>query len=156
MTLNEYQSEAEKTAIYGNQSNVIYPVLGLVDEASEVLEKIANKIDWSNKQNISFEDIFTQVILYGKAAGKLKKEIRDTKNEWIHKQIVNLAEQIKNLPNSNELKQDITKELGDVLWYIAILARDFGITLDEIGQTNIAKLRDRQLRGKLGGSGDER
>lgn len=52
--------------------------------------------------------------------------------------------------------EDMVSELGDILWYLAVLARDCGIDLDEIASKNIAKLRDRQARGVLGGSGDNR
>ena len=49
-----------------------------------------------------------------------------------------------------------SKELGDVLWYLANAAADVGLTLDEVAQQNLGKLRDRQERGVLGGSGDTR
>lgn len=51
---------------------------------------------------------------------------------------------------------DLTKELGDVLWFISQLATFYGLSLDEIGKMNIAKLTDRKLRNKIGGSGDTR
>jgi hypothetical protein len=40
MTFNEYQSKAVETAIYGTGSTIIYPALGLANEAGEVLGKI--------------------------------------------------------------------------------------------------------------------
>ncbi|WP_430789292.1 nucleoside triphosphate pyrophosphohydrolase family protein [Actinoplanes sp. G11-F43] len=52
--------------------------------------------------------------------------------------------------------EDLKKELGDILWYLTILADHFGLTLDEVATTNVAKLADRQARGVLGGSGDDR
>lgn len=52
--------------------------------------------------------------------------------------------------------KDITKELGDVLWYIAVLADYLGISLDDIASQNIEKLASRQVRGVLRGSGDNR
>ena len=57
---------------------------------------------------------------------------------------------------SDAQRSALTKELGDVLWYIASVAADMGVSLDEVGEAHIAKLADRQTRGKLGGSGDER
>lgn len=52
----------------------------------------------------------------------------------------------------NELK----KELGDVLWYIAALSTDLGISMDEVAELNIQKLSSRQKRNALGGNGDNR
>jgi NTP pyrophosphatase (non-canonical NTP hydrolase) len=50
----------------------------------------------------------------------------------------------------------MAKELGDVLWYVAQLATELELELDEIARENVEKLRSRQRRGVLAGSGDER
>jgi NTP pyrophosphatase (non-canonical NTP hydrolase) len=50
----------------------------------------------------------------------------------------------------------IAKELGDVLWYLAVLADHLDLSLDDIATANLAKLASRQSRGVLGGSGDNR
>ncbi|MFZ2126076.1 MAG: nucleoside triphosphate pyrophosphohydrolase family protein [Candidatus Microsaccharimonas sp.] len=52
--------------------------------------------------------------------------------------------------------EDLKKELGDILWYIATLADYFDIPLEDIGAKNIEKLASRLERGKLSGSGDNR
>lgn len=51
---------------------------------------------------------------------------------------------------------DVKKELGDVLWMVAAIADDNGLSLSEIAEHNIAKLIDREQRGVIDGSGDNR
>lgn len=75
----------------------------------------------------------------GEVAEKLKKIIRD-----------------KDSVVSEEDKRELAKELGDVLWYLAVFAHDLGVPMDEIAQTNLDKLQSRKDRGVLGGSGDNR
>jgi hypothetical protein len=43
-----------------------------------------------------------------------------------------------------------------VLWYVAVLAADLGLSLDAIAEGNVAKLASRRERGALGGEGDRR
>lgn len=57
---------------------------------------------------------------------------------------------------SDERKAAMSKELGDVLWYVAQLATEIGLDLDEIAEQNLEKLFSRQARGVLSGSGDDR
>lgn len=75
----------------------------------------------------------------GEVLGKLKKLLRD-------KEGAIEAEDV----------EAIASECGDVLWYLAILTRDLGISLDHVAENNIKKLKDRQERNALGGSGDNR
>ena len=44
-------------------------------------------------------------------------------------------------------REKLTKELGDVLWYIAALAAEINVTLDEVAQMNVDKLRARYPDG---------
>ena len=55
---------------------------------------------------------------------------------------------------SNE--EDIIKELGDVLFYVAALSNFFNSDLSEVALKNLEKLKDRKARGKIKGSGDDR
>ncbi len=57
---------------------------------------------------------------------------------------------------SAQQRRALTAELGDVLWYVAVLAADLGVELEAVGAANLGKLASRQARGVLGGSGDER
>ncbi len=53
-------------------------------------------------------------------------------------------------------KQEIKKELGDVVWYIAVFAHSLGLTFEEVMELNVAKLKDRDKRGVIKGQGDNR
>lgn len=53
-------------------------------------------------------------------------------------------------------QEQLAKEVGDVLWYVAMMAKEFGYTLEEVAQMNIDKLESRYNRGAIQGEGDER
>lgn len=55
-----------------------------------------------------------------------------------------------------KLKQAVSAELGDVLWYVAQLATELNISLDDIAAQNMEKLYSRLDRVKLHGAGDTR
>lgn len=75
----------------------------------------------------------------GETADKIKKILRD-----------------KDGTVSDEDRESVTKELGDVLWYVAAIARYLGVDLYEVAEGNINKLESRYQRNKLHGAGDER
>lgn len=50
----------------------------------------------------------------------------------------------------------LRKELGDVLWMVAMVAAEYGLDLQDVAAANLAKLADRQKRGVINGSGDDR
>ena len=50
----------------------------------------------------------------------------------------------------------IKKELGDVLWYVAMVARELDLSLEDVAQANLDKLASRKERGVLSGNGDNR
>ena len=78
----------------------------------------------------------------GEVAGKAKKQIRDGAN-WSGEQ-------------REEHRQTMSDELGDVQWYVAEMAKNLNITLEELMCRNLEKLRSRAERGVLQGSGDKR
>jgi NTP pyrophosphatase (non-canonical NTP hydrolase) len=57
---------------------------------------------------------------------------------------------------SDERRAAMAKELGDVLWYVAQLASELGLALEDVARETLEKLGSRQRRGVLSGSGDER
>ena len=76
----------------------------------------------------------------GEVAGKVKKLIRD-------------GEDVEGF----ELKKiAIASEIGDVLWYCAMMAKEVGVPLNDIMKENLKKLHSRKERGTLHGSGDNR
>ena len=109
MNFSDYQTRSRATAQYPSIGHpVIYPVLGLANEAGEV-------------------------------AGKVKKIFRD-----------------KGGAIGDAEREALKAELGDVLWYIAQVCTELGLSLDDAAESNLAKLLDRQQRGKIRGDGDNR
>lgn len=53
-------------------------------------------------------------------------------------------------------KEDLTKELGDVLWYLSALSGDLEIDLEDVAIANYKKLKSRMERNVISGSGDNR
>ena len=75
----------------------------------------------------------------GELAGKVKKIFRD-----------------KGGVISDEDRQALKYELGDVLWYMAQIATELDLDLQEVAQANIEKLFSRLERGMIKGEGDYR
>jgi NTP pyrophosphatase (non-canonical NTP hydrolase) len=75
----------------------------------------------------------------GEVANKVKKIIRDGSDS-----------------KDEKLVSEIKAEIGDCLWYIAVLADDFNIKLSDIASANIEKLALRQKNNTIHGSGDDR
>lgn len=75
----------------------------------------------------------------GEVAEKLKKVLRDDKGVM-----------------TEETKEAVKKELGDVQWYVAYLAHKLGFTLQEVAEANLKKLYARETKGTRRGSGDDR
>jgi NTP pyrophosphatase (non-canonical NTP hydrolase) len=56
------------------------------------------------------------------------------------------AEYKKHIRDKSSYKQyqsKLSEELGDVLWYIATIANDSGLNLEEIASNNIKKINER-------------
>lgn len=75
----------------------------------------------------------------GEVAGKVKKIFRD-----------------KGGIISDDDREALKHELGDVLWYLTQICTELNLTLEEVAAANLEKLFSRQARGQLGGEGDAR
>ena len=75
----------------------------------------------------------------GEVAEKFKKIIRD-----------------KDGVISDEDKQEIVKELGDILWYVNAVADLLGSSLNEVATKNLDKVLSRKARNQTRGNGDNR
>jgi len=75
----------------------------------------------------------------GEVAGKIKKIFRD-----------------KGGTISEEDRQALKYELGDVLWYLTQICTELGLSLEEVAQANLEKLFSRLERGQIRGEGDYR
>jgi len=68
-----------------------------------------------------------------------------------------VANKVKKIMRDGHFDRDaIADEIGDCLWYIAALCRDLNVDLSAVADRNLKKLRDREKRGTLKGSGDNR
>lgn len=121
-------------------------------EFNEYQEKALTTAIYLEKFKLIFENLPEPIIKYlglsytsnglgevGEIQGKIKKILRD--------QGGNVTE---------ENKEDLKKELGDVLWYVAAMCSELGLSMDDVAKTNIDKLFSRKERNVLTGSGDNR
>ena len=83
-----------------------------------------------------------------KILNSMKKHFRDNEYE------VTMENCIAEMPA--ELRLEMAKEAGDILWYLTAIASDLGYSLEEVASLNLEKLADRKDRGVLKGSGDHR
>ena len=75
----------------------------------------------------------------GEVQGKIKKIIRDDGGNITPEHI-----------------EAIAFEIGDIMWYMASLCDNLGISLEDVANKNINKLKSRRDRNTLHGSGDNR
>lgn len=130
---------SEETPIYGNEPTYIAEPPGI--SGMTLNEYQLNALETAVYPE-EYSIVYPALGMAGEAgevADKVKKVIRDNNADF------------------SSLKcEEIAMEIGDVLWYCAVLADRIGYRLDTIARMNNRKLKSRQLRGKLGGSGDNR
>lgn len=107
-------------------------------ELNEYGKKAAEFAIYDQKWNLIYP-ILGLASESGEIAGKFKKVLRDNNGEL-----------------TSDTKQMCIAELGDVLWYVAAIARDLDSSLEEVAMINLGKLQSRKDRNCLKGSGDNR
>ena len=125
---------------------------GLQMNFNEYQQKASTTAIYLNKVKERFPELPSEVVKIlgisyvanglgevGEVQGKVKKLIRDCGGEITQDKI-------------NEL----SKEIGDILWYIAAMCSELGINMQDVAEENIEKLFGRKERGVLMGSGDNR
>lgn len=128
MDFNAYQTFTRTTALF--RSSIQLMAEELITEGDQ--ERLSNLLNL----------LYTTTGLTGEAgeiANKVKKLIRDRGGKV-----------------SIEMSDDLISELGDVLYYIAQMADLLGHSLEDVAQNNMDKLKDRVVKGTIGGSGDKR
>ena len=60
------------------------------------------------------------------------------------------------IADNNQFREDLEKELGDVLWMVAEICTTYQLSLGKVMQKNLDKLTDRKKRGVIVGEGDDR
>lgn len=151
LTLNEYQREANKTAIYPRlfTEGQVRQIVGFLTTDIEELRSVSSPrvLESAEVAMDVVETPFNRLVYpalglageAGELANKVKKFARDNDG------VVTPDDQVK-----------LADELGDTLWYEAAFATGLEIDLDEIGEVNLLKLASRANRGALSGSGDTR
>lgn len=75
----------------------------------------------------------------GEVAEKFKKIFRDKDGKMSDQEI-----------------NEMTKELGDILWYLSVVGSYLGISMEDIASSNLEKVLSRKARGVTHGEGDNR
>jgi len=105
-------------------------------------QKKASEFAIYNKKDPHYPLMYLSMGLAGEAGEVIEKV----------KKIIRPAEVV--IPE--ERRQDLKKELGDVLWYLSELAYKLGLSLEDVASHNVQKLADRAQRGVIHSEGDTR
>ena len=121
-------------------------------EAFGYFDMFQNSPDWSD-DTLRFYSQFVEDKVFTKGRERLVENTLGLVGESGE-----VAEKIKKLfrDKGKFSDEDVLKELGDVLFYVVALSNIFGGNLKKTMEMNMAKLDDREQRGKLKGSGDNR
>ena len=134
-TFTEYQEKAI-TDVYFKTSDLINELVVSTNTFNPIIEFKKNKLKYVS--NILFLTLGVNEEA-GEIAGKIKKIIRNKDGDI-----------------SDDDKKELSKECGDVLWYLTALIKELGLNLNEVAYENFKKLEARKTNGTICGSGDNR
>ena len=117
--------------------------------ATEYEQQAHRTLAKSTAENIAYLG-FGLMAEAGEVADKIAKAVRRGDIVINNNEIVSIG------GGSVRLAGGIADELGDVLWFVAMMARRLGFSLEEVMRRNLDKLADRQARGVIIGDGDKR
>lgn len=67
-----------------------------------------------------------------------------------------VAKGIRDGSDQDKMFNSASKELGDIMWMVAAVASDMGLSLEEICNQNLDKLESRKQNNTIQGSGNDR
>lgn len=139
MNLSDYMIKTRETATYPEAMRegalgLSYLGLGLGGESGEVQGKIG---EWA--------EMYMLLPMLGLHLGKKSSAAQEKIKKYLRGDF-----------GISELRSQVRKELGDVIWYWVRICDALGIVPEEVLQENLSKLADRKARGVLQGSGDDR
>lgn len=148
-TLNDYQDEAFKTAVFAPEIGPLYCVMGALGESGELASVVI--------------DYYTGCLATVEITDDLQ-EILDAVEDAVEACV--RVERLKKLarkgkldlpllpPLNDQVKERIKSEQGDCLWYQAGVGAVSGHTLEDVAQSNISKLRERRDAGVIASAGE--
>ena len=117
--------------------------------ATEYEQQAHRTIAGHTAENITYLS-FGLMAEAGEVADKIAKAVRRGEIEINNNEIFFVR------GNCFQFTDGLVSELGDVLWFVAMMARRLGFSLEEVMRRNLDKLADRQVRGVIIGDGDSR
>ena len=166
MTFEEYQRQAEsfKTP---SSNNLEYLTLGLVGELGEAAGKLAKKIRDDKFDKEAFAQELGDILwflanLTQRGSGITWKSIMSVggtrEDDYVDKKMpeifMTFAQKITNI--ASLAKYLYWFNYQNALYGLARVAAEYGYTLEQLAELNIAKLSSRKARGVIKGNGDER
>lgn len=150
-TLDDYQLESQRTAVYPKHLGVLYTIMGVMGEAGELGAVLKSLIDRGLQEDPNFDSDDLQTVRDAIETAVAACSVVETLKKKARKGLLTINPVPK--PSENELAK-ICSEGGDGLWYAAGTAAAAGVTLTDVARMNIRKLRERRESNTLVSQGE--